>query len=120
MEEVIGIVVKQTGVNEKAVKQTIALLDDGNTVPFIARYRKEATGGLTEEEIRNIAETTEYQRNLLERKEEVYRLIKEQGKMTDKLEHSIYASTKLNNLRIFIALIDPKRIQELRKQRIWV
>ncbi|WP_350343419.1 Tex family protein [Proteinivorax tanatarense] len=109
MEEIISIVVGQTGLSKKSVKETIALIDDGNTVPFIARYRKEMTGGLSEEEIRKIAEVTEYQRNLHERKEEVHRLITEQGKMTEQLKEAIYASTKLQQLEDIYRPYRPKR-----------
>ena len=71
------------------------LLSDGNTVPFIARYRKEATGALDEEEIRSINEVYEYQVNLLKRKEDVIRLIDEKGMLTDDLKNSILLCNKL-------------------------
>ena len=63
------------------------MLDEGNTVPFIARYRKEKTGSLDEVQIRDIMERWQYIQNLEQRKEEVIRLIEEQGKLTDELEH---------------------------------
>ncbi len=62
---------------------TLKLLEEGNTVPFIARYRKEVTGALNEEEIRSINEVYEYQENLLKRKEDVIRLIDEKGMLTN-------------------------------------
>ncbi len=83
------IIATEFDLKVKQIKSTIELLDDGNTVPFIARYRKEATGGLNEEEIRKIEERAGYLRNLDERKEEVIRLIAEQGKLDDELAEKI-------------------------------
>ena len=71
------------------VEQTVALIDEGNTIPFIARYRKEVTGGLTDVTLRDLDERLKYLRNLEERKEEVIRLIDEQGKLTDELKAEI-------------------------------
>lgn len=71
------------------VEQTIKLIDEGNTIPFIARYRKEATGGMSDVVLRNLHERLVYLRNLEERKEEVIRLIEEQGKLTEELEAQI-------------------------------
>lgn len=80
------------------VKTTIGLLDEGNTIPFIARYRKEMTGELDENQLRDIEERLQYIRNLEERKREVLRLIDEQGKLTDELKISIEASGKLQEV----------------------
>jgi uncharacterized protein len=77
------------------VEAVLKLLEDGNTIPFIARYRKEATGALDEEQIRSINEVYEYQVNLLKRKEDVIRLIDEKGLMTDDLREKIMNSIKL-------------------------
>ena len=71
------------------VEQTVALIDEGNTIPFIARYRKEVTGGLTDVTLRDLDERLKYLRNLEERKEEVIRLIDEQGKLTEELKAEI-------------------------------
>ena len=73
------------GLRQTQVDQTIALIDEGNTIPFIARYRKEATGGLSDVVLRDLDERLVYLRNLEERKEEVIRLIDEQGKLTEEL-----------------------------------
>jgi len=80
------------------VKAAVGLLDEGNTIPFIARYRKEMTGELDENELRSIEEKLQYMRNLEERKREVIRLISEQGKMTDELLAGITASSKLQEV----------------------
>ncbi|GGG63488.1 Tex family protein [Paenibacillus radicis (ex Gao et al. 2016)] len=80
------------------VKAAVSLLDEGNTIPFIARYRKEMTGELDENELRSIEERLQYLRNLEERKREVIRLIDEQGKLTEALRASIEASVKLQEI----------------------
>ena len=77
------------GIREKQVNDTVALIDEGNTIPFIARYRKEATGGLTDEILRDLNDRLTYLRGLEERKEEVIRLIDEQGKLTEELKADI-------------------------------
>ncbi|MGN0701685.1 MAG: Tex family protein [Lentihominibacter sp.] len=76
-------------VRSSQVEQTVKLIDEGNTIPFIARYRKEATGGLSDEVLRDMNERLTYLRNLEERKEEVTRLIEEQGKLTEELRQQI-------------------------------
>jgi protein Tex len=80
------------------VKTTVGLLDEGNTIPFIARYRKEMTGELDENQLRDIEERLQYIRGLEERKREVLRLIDEQGKLTSELKASIEASAKLQEV----------------------
>lgn len=80
------------------VKSAVALLDEGNTIPFIARYRKEMTGELDENELRAIEEKLQYMRNLEERKREVIRLIDEQGKLTGPLKASIESAAKLQEV----------------------
>lgn len=82
-------------VKEKQVETVLTLLSEGNTIPFIARYRKEATGALDEEIIRSINEVYEYQVNLLKRKEDVIRLIDEKGLLTDELKDNILKCQKL-------------------------
>ena len=77
------------------VETVLKLLEDGNTIPFIARYRKEATGALDEEQIRKISEIYEYQVNLFKRKEDVIRLIDEKGLLTDELKNQILNASKL-------------------------
>ena len=82
-------------VRNSQVEQTVKLIDEGNTIPFIARYRKEATGGLSDEVLRDMNERLTYLRNLEERKEEVIRLIDEQGKLTEELRQQIADLNKL-------------------------
>lgn len=82
-------------IKEKQAEVVLQLLSEGNTIPFIARYRKEATGALDEEQIRSINTVYEYQVNLLKRKEDVIRLIDEKGMLTEELKTSILACQKL-------------------------
>lgn len=91
-------IAKELTIKPSQVESTVKLLDDGNTIPFIARYRKEATGELDENQIRAIQEHLEYLRNLEKRKEEVIRLIEEQGKLTAELAISIRNSAKLQEV----------------------
>ena len=93
--DIIKQISEELNVKEKQVEITLQMLNEGNTVPFIARYRKEATGALDEEQIRKIEEVYLYQVNLLKRKEDVIRLIDEKGLLTDELKTKIMESTKL-------------------------
>ena len=94
-KNIIEKIAKELSIGEWQVEVVLKLLSEGNTVPFIARYRKEATGALDEEIIRKINETYEYQVNLLKRKEDVIRLIDEKGLLTEELNNEILAATKL-------------------------
>jgi len=89
---------KEVGVKEWQVNNVIELTNEGNTIPFIARYRKEKTGELDEVQIRSILERWNYLQNLLQRKEEVIRIISDQGKLTDELEKNILKATKLQEV----------------------
>jgi len=80
------------------VIKVLELLSDNNTVPFIARYRKEVTGALDEEQIREISKEYEYQQNLVKRKDDVLRLISEKGKLTDELKNKVLACDKLSDI----------------------
>ncbi len=93
--EIITEISADLKVKTKQVEATLKLLEEGNTIPFIARYRKEATGNLDEEQIRQIYEVYEYQVNLLKRKEDVIRLIDEKGMLTDDLKKEIMKAMKL-------------------------
>ena len=95
MEEVIKILVETLKVSEKQVRTVLKMLEEGATIPFIARYRKVETGNLNEDQIREIEEQYKYQNNLLERKEAVIRLIEEKGLLTNELKDNILKCTKL-------------------------
>ena len=94
-ENIIKEISSDLSVSVKQVESTLKLLEDGNTIPFIARYRKEATGNLDEEQIREISDVYLYQVNLLKRKEDVIRLIDEKGLLTDELKDNIMKCSKL-------------------------
>lgn len=94
-KEIISEIATELNVKSNQVESVLKLLEQGNTVPFIARYRKEATGALDEEQIRSINEVYEYQVNLLKRKEDVIRLIEEKKMMTEELKQEIMKCTKL-------------------------
>lgn len=94
-EKIIKEIAETLNIKEKQVETVLQLLSENNTIPFIARYRKEATGALNEEVIRQINEVYEYQVNLLKRKEDVIRLIEEKGLLTDELKESILKCEKL-------------------------
>jgi protein Tex len=97
-KQLIGKISAELAISQKQVNNVISLLNDGNTVPFIARYRKEQTGALDEVQIRNILERWEYIQNLEQRKEEVLRLIDEQGKLTKELNEQILKAEKLQEV----------------------
>lgn len=94
-EDVIKQIALELNIRIEQVKSTLKMLEDGNTIPFIARYRKEVTGNLDEEQIRSISEVYEYQVNLLKRKEDVIRLIDEKGLLTDKIKTEVMNASKL-------------------------
>lgn len=97
-ERLIAQIAKELGLSLKQVRTTVGLLDEGNTIPFIARYRKEMTGELDENQLRDIEERTQYLRNLEERKKEVLRIIEEQGKLTEDLAAAINRAVKLQEV----------------------
>lgn len=97
-ERILELTAKRAALPLKQTKQVIALLDEGNTVPFIARYRKEATGSLDEVQIKDIEDAYQYSKGLEQRKEEVLRLIGEQNKLTPELEQQIESADVLQRL----------------------
>ncbi|MEC1770843.1 Tex family protein [Schinkia azotoformans] len=97
-ETIIKNIAKELNIQPKQVHNVITLIEEGNTVPFIARYRKERTNGLDEVQIRSITEKWEYAQNLEKRKDEVIRLIEEQGKLTEELKKNIENADKLQRV----------------------
>ena len=94
-DDILKILENNLQITKKQIQVVIKLLSDGNTIPFIARYRKEATNGLDEEKIREIEKMYEYEENLYQRKQDVIRLIQEKGLMTEELKQNILACQKL-------------------------
>ena len=89
MEKIIKTIAEELNIKTSQVENTIKLIDEGNTIPFIARYRKEVTGGLSDETLRDLGERLTYLRNLEQRKEEVIKSIDEQGKLTDEILQAV-------------------------------
>lgn len=98
MEKIFLLAADELKTSLQKIENTMKLLDEGATVPFIARYRKELTGNLDEVEITNILDKVTYLRNLFKRKEEVLRLIEEQGKLTEEIQKNIDEATKLQEV----------------------
>lgn len=94
-EDIINGICENLNIKKEQAQAVLNLLSEGNTIPFIARYRKEATGALDEEQIRKINEVYEYEVNLLKRKEDVIRLIDEKGLLTDEIKQNIMNAKKL-------------------------
>ena len=95
MEKIINIISEELKAKNFQVENAIKLIDEGNTIPFIARYRKEATGGLSDEQLRILDERLNYLRNLEQRKEEIIKSIEEQGKLTDEILQATAIATTL-------------------------
>ncbi len=89
MDKIIKTIAEELNIKQSQVENTIKLIDEGNTIPFIARYRKEVTGGLSDETLRDLGERLNYLRNLEQRKEEVIKSIDEQGKLTDEILQAV-------------------------------
>ena len=89
MDKIVVTIAQELGVKNSQVENTIKLIDEGNTIPFIARYRKEVTGGLSDETLRDLGERLTYLRNLEQRKEEIIKSIDEQGKLTDEILQAV-------------------------------
>ena len=109
MESMFAIIAKELGVKPDQVESAVTLLDEGNTVPFIARYRKEVTGELQDEQLRTIEERIKYLRNLEARRQEIINAITEQEKMTDELMASLMKAVKLQELEDLYLPYRPKK-----------
>ncbi len=103
-EKLLQQIANELNFSSKQINNVISLVDEGNTVPFIARYRKEVTGALDEVQLREIIDRWDYLQNLEQRKDEVIRLIDEQGKLTEKLKQQILQA---NQLRVVEDLYRP-------------
>ncbi|NLY61543.1 MAG: RNA-binding transcriptional accessory protein [Clostridiales bacterium] len=109
MNDIIAKLAKELGIKEKQVKDTVTLIDEGNTIPFIARYRKEVTGGLDDSLLRNLYDRLVYLRNIKARQEEIIRLIDEQGKLDDDLVEKIQKASTITELDDIYRPYRPKR-----------
>lgn len=109
MESMFAIIAKELGVKPGQVESAVTLLDEGNTVPFIARYRKEVTGELQDEQLRTVEERIKYLRNLEARRQEIINAITDQEKMTDELMASLMKAVKLQELEDLYLPYRPKK-----------
>ena len=107
--DIIQVITQELGVKKEQVDAAVRLIDEGNTIPFIARYRKEATGSLNDEQLRTLYERLTYLRNLEERKEQVISSIQEQGKLTPELEKQIREAGALVTVEDLYRPYRPKR-----------
>ena len=109
MTDYAGTIAKQIGIRKDQVAAAISLLDEGNTIPFIARYRKEMTGTLDEEQLRQVETALDRSRALDERRATILASIEEQGKMTDELRKTINAAETMTALEDLYQPYKPKR-----------
>jgi Transcriptional accessory protein len=109
MNNIVERLVKELQLNKRDVESVIELLDGGNTVPFIARYRKEMTGDMSDVTLRNLSERLTYLRNLQSRKDDVIRIIEEQGKLTEELKQSIVKCETLTEVEDIYRPYKPKK-----------
>lgn len=109
MTDIIKTLAQELNIKEWQVKSTVDLIDAGNTIPFIARYRKEATGELSDTDLRNLYERLTYLRSLSDKKEEVKRLIAEQGKLTGELEEKIEGAATITEVDDIYRPFRPKK-----------
>ena len=107
--DIIQKISEDLSLKKKQVEAAVQLLDEGNTVPFIARYRKELTSGLNDEELRNLEEKLQYLRKLEERRESILHSILEQGKLTEELKKEILAADTAVRLEDLYLPYKPKR-----------
>ena len=107
--DIIAKISEQLGIKRHQTEAAVKLIDEGNTIPFIARYRKEATGALNDEVLRNLSERLTYLRGLEERKETVLASIEEQGKLTDELKAQILSAETMVLLEDLYRPYKPKR-----------
>jgi len=109
VDKIFKKIAEELNIRETQVEATVKLIDEGNTIPFIARYRKEVTGNLSDEILRDLGERLTYLRNLEKRKEEIVRLIDEQGKLTDELTIKIAETMVLSELEDIYRPYKPKK-----------
>lgn len=98
MNKIINTIAEELNIKPNQVESTVKLIDEGNTIPFIARYRKEVTGGLSDEILRDLGERLTYLRNLEKRKEEIIKSIDEQGKLTDEILQAVAIAKTLSEV----------------------
>ena len=109
MEELLQILATELNKPLQNIKNVVTLLDEGNTIPFIARYRKELHGGMDDTTLRTLADRLQYLRNLAQRREEIRKSIAAQDKLTDELSAAIDSAATLSELEDLYRPYKPKR-----------
>ena len=119
--DIIAKISEELGIKRHQTEAAVKLIDEGNTIPFIARYRKEATGALNDEVLRNLSERLTYLRGLEERKETVLASIEEQGKLTDELKAQILRRRRWFCWKIYTARTSrsAERVPRSPRKRDW-
>ena len=107
--DILQVITQELGVEKWQVEAAVKLIDEGNTIPFISRYRKEATGTLNDEQLRNLNERLTYLRNLEDKKKQVLSSIEDQGKLTKELKEQILAAQTLVVVEDLYRPYRPKR-----------
>ena len=107
--DILQVITQELGVQKWQVEAAVKLIDEGNTIPFISRYRKEATGTLNDEQLRNLNERLTYLRNLEDKKNQVLSSIEDQGKLTEELKAQILAAQTLVVVEDLYRPYRPKR-----------
>ena len=111
--DIIQKIKEELQVEKWQVEAAVKLIDEGNTIPFISRYRKEVTGSLNDEQLRNLDERLTYLRSLEDKKEQVLKSIEEQGKLTDELKEKILAAKRAGIKEIIMSAENKKNIDEI-------
>ncbi len=117
-QQISQIIAAELTVQPQQILAAIQLLDDGNTIPFIARYRKEATGGLDDTQLRHFETRLIYLRELEDRRQTILKSIEEQGKLTDELREKNPCDTKQNRIRRFVFAIQTETSHQKGKLRL--
>ena len=111
--DIIQKIKEELQVEKWQVEAAVKLIDEGNTIPFISRYRKEATGSLNDEQLRNLDERLTYLRSLEDKKEQVLKSIEEQGKLTDELKEKILAARMAGIKEVLVPSENKKDVEEI-------
>lgn len=114
--DIIQKIKEELQVEKWQVEAAVKLIDEGNTIPFISRYRKEATGSLNDEQLRNLDERLTYLRSLEDKKEQVLKSIEEQGKLTDELKEKILAAQMAHIKKVLVPDKNRPDMAELSKE----